>query len=274
MVVLAVLLVIIGVAGFGVAVAMLIARAVFKKGWEFKKTGITAGIALALFVAGTVTGIVATESSDKQELTAGRKAAVNQTVKSDDAKIAQEKPSSQPIQAQQKVEGNSDVPAAKEEQKPEEDTIPGIAAIDITGNLEKWGLKFDGPKPLSKDVGGGYHNNGEVIDRDTGAKLSCTISADNYPLGINSVTFRVDGTLMAGTLSPELYLTVAGGFLGYCATLPYDGAEPQEAKKWVEDNIAKANQQGKPLITTIGPVEYTLAGSKYFRLLTIKPIAK
>ena len=52
--VLAVLLIFMGLIGLGVAVAMLIVRAVFKKGWGYIGTGKVAGIALALFIVGMV----------------------------------------------------------------------------------------------------------------------------------------------------------------------------------------------------------------------------
>lgn len=147
--------------------------------------------------------------------------------------------------------------------------IPGIEASDIKLNLEKYGFSFTGPRPLSKEVGGGYLDDGKVRDPDTGVELSCTISAEN-PLKINSVTFRTDGTLVAGTISPKIYLATAEGFLGFCATLPYDGAEPEKAKTWVIENI-KNVKTGQPIYTTIGSVEYRLAGNEYFTTLSIKP---
>lgn len=52
--VLAGILVFLALVGLGVAVIMLIVKAAFKKGWEYKRTGAVAGVALVLFVAGMV----------------------------------------------------------------------------------------------------------------------------------------------------------------------------------------------------------------------------
>lgn len=82
--VLAGLLVFVGLVGFGVAVAMLIARAVFKKGWGYKRVGVVAGVALALFVA----GMVAAGPSTRQGFEAGRQAALEQVDKQNNAKTS------------------------------------------------------------------------------------------------------------------------------------------------------------------------------------------
>lgn len=148
--------------------------------------------------------------------------------------------------------------------------IPGIAAADIKLNLQKLGLKFTGPRPAKSFDG--YLDDGEGVDPDTGVTLSCSIIAVD-PLKIKYVTFRVDGTAVAGILPPEYFIAVAKGFLGYTATLPYDGAEPAKARAWVEENIGRANKPGS-IITKIGPVEFTLAGGKYLRFLSVRAIEK
>lgn len=152
--------------------------------------------------------------------------------------------------------------------------IPGIAAADIKLNLQKLGLKFTGPRPAKDAVSGfeGYLDDGEGIDPDTGVTLSCSITAID-PLKIKYVTFRVYGADVAGILPPEYFIAVAKGFLGYTATLPYDGAEPAKAKAWVEENIGRANKPGA-IITKIGQVEFTLAGGKYVRFLSVRAIEK
>lgn len=140
--------------------------------------------------------------------------------------------------------------------EPELRFIPGITSADVKLNLQKWGLEF------------GF-DSGKSIDPDTGVELGTSLVGD-LPMQISSVDFYVDGTAMIGTLSAESFLAVASGYLGYCATLPYEGADPIAAREWVKNNIASANRPGHPLETMFGPVRYTLYGGKYIRHLSIE----
>ncbi len=63
-----------GLAGLGLAAAMLVVKAVLKKGWEYKKIGVLAVVALALFVIGLVITPSTKENFDVGR-EAGRKAA-------------------------------------------------------------------------------------------------------------------------------------------------------------------------------------------------------
>lgn len=66
-----------GIAGLGVAVALLVARVVFKKGLTYRNIGVLAGVALTLFIV----GLIITPST-KESFNAGREAgqqAVQQT---------------------------------------------------------------------------------------------------------------------------------------------------------------------------------------------------
>ncbi len=94
--VLAGLLVFMGLVGLGVAVAMLIVRLLFKKGWGYKRVGVVAGVALALFIA----GMVVAGPSTRQGFEAGRQAALEQVDKNGDTKASKEKaPAQQTPQA-------------------------------------------------------------------------------------------------------------------------------------------------------------------------------
>ncbi|OPY64076.1 MAG: hypothetical protein A4E56_00130 [Pelotomaculum sp. PtaU1.Bin065] len=268
-------LTLLGVVGVVVSLVMMVVRSILKREWPKKKIWTAGAISIALFIVGMVMGI----SSVPNGFEAGRQAA-----KEDVAAPASTTPAPLPEKAtqeqgkEQKQETNqgqvtqtnaeeNNKPASVDAEKPK--FIPGIAAADIKLNLEKWGLKFTGPRPLSEEVGGGYLDDGKVKDPDTGVDLSCTISAET-PTKIKTAIFRVDGSLMAGTISRDIFIAVTEGFLGYCATLPYDGAEPAKAKAWVEDNVEKI-KIGQPISSTIGSVNYRLAGNEYFTFLTIKP---
>ncbi|NPV92088.1 MAG: hypothetical protein HPY50_15080 [Firmicutes bacterium] len=267
MAVLAGFLVLFGMAGAVVALVMMIVQFVFKRGWAKKRIWTVGAISLALFAVGMVMGV----SSVPDGYEAGQQAARSE-------KAASTSPASPPTPSVEPVNDNqtaSEPPttdkASVGKQKDEESgLISGILAADIKLNLEKsWKLKFTGPRPVpgSKE----YLDDGKVTDPDTGVQLSCTITEDTATK-VKYATFRADGTGVAGLLPAEIYLAVAKGFLGFSSTLPYDGSDPAKAKEWVEKNISKANQPGKPITTTIGQVEFTLAGGKYIRLLSLKPV--
>lgn len=62
---------------------------------------------------------------------------------------------------------------------------------------------------------------------------------------------------------------VASAFLGYVATVPYTGAQPAQARRWVEDNIGRVDT-GKPAVMTIGAARFELVGPPTARFLQIK----
>ncbi len=112
--VLAGMLVFAGLVGFGVAVAMLIARAAFKKGWEYKRTGLVAGAALALFIV----GMVAAGPSARQGFEAGRQAALEQVDKNGDIKASKTEAPAQ--QAPKATPASENKPVASKELSYEE----------------------------------------------------------------------------------------------------------------------------------------------------------
>ncbi|NPV54672.1 MAG: hypothetical protein HPY71_14350 [Firmicutes bacterium] len=142
------------------------------------------------------------------------------------------------------------------ELEPRERFLPSVTSADVKLNLQKWGLEF------------GF-DSGKAIDLDTGVELGASLFGE-LPLQVSSVDFYVDGTAMIGMLPAEDFLAVAGGYLGYCATLPYEDADPVAAREWVKSNVAKANQPGRPLETTFGSARYILYGGKYIRHLSIE----
>lgn len=263
-------LVFLGLIGFAGAVVLLVIRALLKKGWAYKWTWMLVAVSIALFV----TGMGIAGPTARQGYEAGRQATIsnNEQTKTNFANQLLENQASSNTDTTQGDKSNQqpqqqtkqDIQESKEISK---DRIPGIMSGDIKVSLESKGFKFTGPRPLQD--GTGYLDDGKLKDASTGIELSCTISAEN-PTIIKTVIFRADGTLAAGTLSQDKYLSIAKGFLGYYATLPYDGAEQDKARKWVEDNIGNV-KQGQPVEIKIGPAKYTLAGSTYFRMLSIKP---
>lgn len=110
-----------GFAGFGVAILLLIVRVIFKKGWAYKKIGVLAGVALVLFIVGMATTPSAKESFDAGREAGGRAAQEQQ-------KTAAE----EPVKKEQVEEG----PVEKKEQK--KDNEP-VLVKGIGENLQKQG---------------------------------------------------------------------------------------------------------------------------------------
>ncbi len=142
--------------------------------------------------------------------------------------------------------------------------IPGITAADIKLNLKNWKIEFTGPRPVPNK--NEYLDDGKANDPDTGVELSSTITTRG-PTKIEYVIFRTIGD----SSSLNSYKAITESFLSYCATLPYDGSEPQKAKDWVSANL-KTVKPGKPVLTVIGAVEYQLSsGSELAYTLSMKP---
>ena len=152
-----------------------------------------------------------------------------------------------------------------------EPVMHGVNANSVKSDLESWGMKFIGIKKVKgKDAHKNlYIDTGRATERSTDVALSCAIIT-TPTLQIAGARFKANGLSVAESLPAEKYLAIAEGFLGYCAALPYDGAEPLKATIWVKENIRKV-KPGKPVTTAIGSVEYQLSAGKYTRLLTMRP---
>lgn len=176
------------------------------------------------------------------------------------ADTSAESPKSQPSGTPPKAQ-TQEQPQEQNQEQPAEPALPGITSADIKLNLKQWGLSFSGPD-RSMD-------RGKATDPDTLVELRADLSGKRLPFEVRSVTFTVDGTSVAGILDPDTYLAVAEGYLGYCATLPYDGAEQEAAREWVIAHIPNANRPENAVVKQFGPAEYSLFGGKYMRVLQI-----
>ena len=134
--------------------------------------------------------------------------------------------------------------------KPTPDTlaIPGLTNADIKLNLQDRDFACGGP-----DLAG-------AIATWTCSRIS----------GLADLTVRYRGpdptivySVDAQTIGADDRL--AADFLGFIATLPYAGADPERARSWVQDRI------GTSASTTIGHARFTLGGPENARYLTIDP---
>ena len=118
--------------------------------------------------------------------------------------------------------------------------IAGLTAADVKLNLENRGFTCTGP-------GGGASVN-----------YACTSSG--YQVFFSGPGVTSIASVNAVALGDD---SAAREFLGYVATLPYDGADPTKARSWVDANV------GTNATTTIGNAKFTLGGPSGGRTLDI-----
>ena len=124
--------------------------------------------------------------------------------------------------------------ASSASSEPEELVMPVVAgsnAYDITTSLENNGL----PEAERSSTSDGY------TFTATSSDYSYTINTDkDYALS-----------------SAEYYVFAEdNGFLGFCASFPYDAADSQTAMDWVNENL------GNDAETTIGDATFTLSNGE------------
>jgi len=135
-------------------------------------------------------------------------------------------------------------------------TIPGIVAVDVHGNFTDIGFE------LTKDIKT-TRSSWTVTDETTEHDFTVVI------YGTPSEVFEIEATAL--NFSSKDTGEVTKAFLGYVATIPYDGSSPIEAKKWVESNINTSAE------TTFGSVELEIVAnpdSPRARILMISPVDK
>lgn len=283
-----------GMVGFAVCLVVFIISLVRKRSKKVAAIGMA--VCVVLFFVGLAltppypdkpadekaAPVVAESSADKEEAPASSGEADESVSAPEGEKSAEgtappsEAPPSEPAEVKPsetpEAVSSSPAPSSTEDEPISllgDKVIPGLMAADIKLNLKKWGLKDASPKRVEgfKEV----TFSSSVTDPDTGAMLTYFLSTDSV-MHVKAATFSV--TNMA-VISGEDFLAVAGGYLGYCATVPYDDADPAKAKKWIEDNIEKCNEPGKIETLVIGGAEFSLYGNATgARVLDIKAVKK
>ncbi|MEI6914245.1 MAG: hypothetical protein WCL39_03850 [Armatimonadota bacterium] len=101
--------------------------------------------------------------------------------------------------------------------------ISGVAPVDVYLNMEKQGFT------TKKDF-----SNGKCMWSSSKTINMTTYGVDVYSSNVNTVE-RVNA--MGGTTTDKDADAVFRKFLGYVATLQYEGSQPEVARQWVESNI-------------------------------------
>lgn len=123
--------------------------------------------------------------------------------------------------------------------------IPGLTASDVYGNFTNKGFE------LRKNIGSEF------------SSWTCRMTS-----GLDDYMVMASGSSFDEIFAINASYTFSGSpsidgrdFIGYCASLPYSGAKPSEAKTWAMNNLM-ANAD-----TTIGDVDFhTVVGEKIYSL--------
>jgi hypothetical protein len=127
--------------------------------------------------------------------------------------------------------------------------------VDVYGDLEDRGFTCEGPDPIGE---------GEVWWTCESSDVGAEYMVEIWGPDASSVRL-VEATVLS--YDPSATNELVADFLGFVATVPYEGSNPEEAKLWVEEN-ADATRK---VSTEIEGVEYTLAGNATSRILEMRP---
>ena len=133
-------------------------------------------------------------------------------------------------------------------------SIPGLTAVDVTGNLKNIGFQCTGITATA--VQGSFNWTCKRSSAD-GALQHDVLITGGGPTQIalvNATIFQFGATASDA---------VAAQFLGYIATTPYEGAQPARAKAWAEANVTGG-------VTTISGVKFELVRAETSRAHFLK----
>jgi hypothetical protein len=144
-------------------------------------------------------------------------------------------------------------PEAKPEPESAPRNIPGLTPQVVYLNLENRGFKCSEP---------------ELMGHQNEVRWTCEKQETHgeYSVEINSSDANSVRLIEAWVISnePARADALAQDFLGYVARTPYEGAKPEEAKAWVEQNV------GSKVSAEFGGVSYTLGGKAGRRFLELE----
>lgn len=135
--------------------------------------------------------------------------------------------------------------------------IPGMALIDFTFNLEDRGFTCTDTVVLNNRY------STSCTDDSTPTVLLTAMATGPDDERVDYLTATVTQTI---TPSDD----IAAVFLGFVATMPYEGASPEAAKAWVEATLPLVGDGSTPQTTNFGSVKFTLSGDPANRTLEME----
>ena len=210
-------------------------------------------IAMAILVAMVVSLAACDIQRGSERATQGKSGKEGASHASEGSQTTQEQPKKpETVKGEVAKKPSQEQQQKKPEPEPAPRNIPGLTPQDVYLNLENKGFKCSEPKLM------GHQN--EV--RWTCEKQE---AQGEYLIKIDSSDANSVRLVKARVISqdPARADALAQDFLGYVARVPYEGAQPEEAKAWVEQNV------GSKVSAEFGGVSYTLgakAGSRFLEL--------
>ena len=209
-------------------------------------------IAMAILVAMLVSLAACDIERGSEQATQGKSGKEGDSQESGPSQTKQEQP-----KKPQTVKGEVDKkPSQQRQQKkpePAPRNIPGLTPQDVYLNLENRGFKCSEP---------------ELMGPGNEVRWTCEKQKTHgeYSVEINSSDANSVRLIEAWVISnePARADALAQDFLGYVAGVPYEGAKPEEAKAWVEQNV------GSKVSAEFGGVSYTLGGKAGRRFLELE----
>jgi len=134
--------------------------------------------------------------------------------------------------------------------------IPDLTVVDVTSNVTPHKLSCNGP----------HEQNGRFL-------TSCSDNSSMLFVDITGPDSErvdwIDATVVQAVAPSD---EIAGTFLGFIATMPYNGSSPSDARAWVEATLPLLGTSGEAQSITIGSVKFTLSGDPVHRDLTMEGI--
>ena len=129
--------------------------------------------------------------------------------------------------------------------------IPGLNVQTVVLNLQNsWGIK-----PVNAGFAEGWYSyNGHRVQNGISDGYAVNWRS---PKQVTVVDYAVVSSKTSKNVTEYQLKSAASQFLGYAATLPYTGANPSSARKWVQSEIQNSNTSGT-VGYKIGQVYFTL----------------
>lgn len=164
-------------------------------------------------------------------------------------------------ETQEPTKNTQDDSAESEKHAEEKDErgIPGSSSYDITLGLEN-SVGFEkADYTHTPDENGGYDTISTVNfyeDPALGVSFDYSITAD--------IDYEIIGAVIGitnSTIPEDAFVSLAQNYLGYVSTVPYDTADPETTRTWIEEQIPTVADLEDGNSLTVGGVTFELYGT-------------
>jgi len=131
--------------------------------------------------------------------------------------------------------------------------IPGLMPVDIYGNITTLGFSSVGPNTYGEEVGVDSFVHWVLTKENQNIAYKVEIFS-NSGNDVYRIRLRSDAKIgLEGSVE-----NLSKDFFGYIATIPHDGAQPDLAKTWVQENISSDLTEKVIRETVIAGLKYKI----------------